>query len=238
MIPPSTGSLALVPVPLAPIAVESSLPAATLARVRSADLVFAESAKSARAFLQSAQTAHRIQTITIEAFSADTPAATLRALLAPVVAGRDAIVVSEAGAPGIADPGARLVHVAHQLGIPVVPCVGPSAVLLALMASGLEGQRFAFHGYLPVAAGPLAERIKALEQSARRERATQLFIETPYRNDRLIAALIAHGQSRTRLVIAADLTGPNEWIRSATLAEWRTHPPIGKRPAVFLIGAE
>ena len=233
------GKLALVPVPLAPIAVEATLPAATLAIVRAVDFVFAESPKSARAFLKSAGVTRAMQSIAVEAFDATTTAADLRTRLAAVVAGRDAIVVSEAGAPGVADPGARLVRVAHQLGIQVLPCVGPSAILLALMASGMEGQRFAFHGYLPVDSAQLGARIKALEHIALRDRATQIFIETPYRNDRLLAALLNQCEAQSRLAVAADLTASNEWIRAATIAEWRRSPvTLGKRPAVFLIGGD
>ena len=162
----------------------------------------------------------------------------LDGLLAPLLAGSDAALLSEAGAPAVADPGAALVRRAHRLGIRVAPLVGPSAILLALMASGLEGQRFAFHGYLPVEEAALAKRLKALEADSRRERRTEIFIETPYRNDRLLRLIVATCAPATLLSVAADLTAPTETIATQPIAAWRREPrAIGKRPAVFLLQA-
>jgi 16S rRNA (cytidine1402-2'-O)-methyltransferase len=157
-------------------------------------------------------------------------------LLAPLRAGRPLGLLSEAGCPAIADPGAGLVEAAHAAGFRVVPLIGPSSITLALMASGLEGQRFAFCGYLPREAPERARRIKELEQRSRSERETQIFIETPYRNEALFGALCESCAPRTRLCIAADLTLGSEWIRTRAIADWRRErPAIGKRPAVFLL---
>jgi 16S rRNA (cytidine1402-2'-O)-methyltransferase len=145
-------------------------------------------------------------------------------------------LISEAGVPGVADPGAAVVRRAHALGLKVVPLVGPSSLTLALMASGLEGQRFAFHGYLPVEEHALAARLRALESASRRERATQLFIETPYRNDRMLRAILQHCAPATLLCVASDLTQPGESVRTQSIEAWRRAPPeIGKRPTVFLL---
>jgi 16S rRNA (cytidine1402-2'-O)-methyltransferase len=144
-------------------------------------------------------------------------------------------LLSEAGCPAIADPGAQLVEAAHAAGIRVVPMVGPSSIVLALMASGLEGQRFAFCGYLPREAGARRRRILELEARSRRERETQIFIETPYRNDALMAALLETLPAQAQLCVAMDLTLPDETVRTLSVARWRASPPvIGKRPTIFL----
>ncbi len=150
--------------------------------------------------------------------------------------GRDAGVLSDAGAPAVADPGAMLVRQAHASGLRVVPLVGPSAILLALMASGLEGQRFVFHGYLPVEERELKAQLRALEADSRRAGRTELFIETPYRSDRLLRVIAETCAPGTWLCVAADLTSPGESIATRTVAEWRAAPrAIGRRPAVFLL---
>lgn len=143
--------------------------------------------------------------------------------------------MSDAGCPGVADPGAALVARAHGRGIAVVPLVGPSALLLALMGSGLEGQRFAFHGYLPIPAPERATAIAALEAKSRAQRQSQFFIETPYRNDRMLETLVQVLAPTTLLCVACHLTQPDQWIRTAPVARWRTEPlpTLGKRPTVF-----
>jgi len=165
-----------------------------------------------------------------------TPPAAVPKLLDGVIAGPDTGLLSEAGLPAIADPGALLVAAAHARGIGVVPCVGPSSILLALMASGLEGQRFRFVGYLPADAAARKAALIELEQQSARQRETQVFIETPYRNDAMLQELLATCRGETRLCVAADLTAPSEWIRSARVSDWkRDIPKIGKRPAIFLL---
>jgi 16S rRNA (cytidine1402-2'-O)-methyltransferase len=155
------------------------------------------------------------------------------------LAGDDMGLLSEAGCPAIADPGAKLVEAAHAAGYKVVPLVGPSAILLALMASGLEGQRFAFCGYLPRDASERKTAIQKLERRSRSERETEIFIETPYRNDALLSALLETCAGSTRLCVAIDLTLPTQSIQSRPVGELRKRPfPIGKRPAVFLLLAQ
>jgi 16S rRNA (cytidine1402-2'-O)-methyltransferase len=160
-------------------------------------------------------------------------------LLQPLREGRALGLLSEAGCPAIADPGAALVEAAHREGFRVVPLVGPSAIVLGLMASGLEGQRFAFCGYLPREAPERARRIRELEARSARERETEIFIETPYRSDALLGALVESCKPATRLCVAADLTLPGETVHSRSIREWRTvKSAIGRRPAVFLLLAD
>ncbi|HEX6530302.1 MAG TPA: SAM-dependent methyltransferase, partial [Burkholderiales bacterium] len=165
-----------------------------------------------------------------------TAPAEVPALLGPLREGRPLGLLSEAGCPAIADPGALLVEAAHREGFRVVPLVGPSSIVLALMASGLEGQRFAFCGYLPREDAERKKRIRELEARSRKEKETEIFIETPYRNDVLLAALLAACRSDTRLCVAADLTLPGEMVSTKPVTDWRNQP-IGRRPAVFLLQA-
>jgi 16S rRNA (cytidine1402-2'-O)-methyltransferase len=158
-------------------------------------------------------------------------------MIAALREGRPLGLLSEAGCPAIADPGAALVEAAHLEGFRVVPLVGPSSILLALMASGLEGQRFAFCGYLPRDAAERKRKIRELEDRSRRERETQIFIETPYRNEAMLAALLESCSPATRLCVAADLTLPSESIVTRPIARWR-RTPIGRRPAVFVLLAD
>jgi 16S rRNA (cytidine1402-2'-O)-methyltransferase len=160
--------------------------------------------------------------------------------MAPLLAGHDLGLMSEAGCPAVADPGALLVQRAHELGITVKPLVGPSSLLLALMASGLDGQRFAFHGYLPAREPERSRRIVELEGESARNRQTQIFIETPYRNSVLFNALLAACRPRTRLCIATDLTLDSERIHTRRARDWKaaTPPDLDKRPTVFLLLAD
>jgi 16S rRNA (cytidine1402-2'-O)-methyltransferase len=158
--------------------------------------------------------------------------------LAPLREKRALGLLSDAGCPAIADPGAAVIEAAHREGFRVVPLVGPSSIILALMASGLEGQQFAFCGYLPREGAERVKRIRELEQRSRRETQTQIFIETPYRNEALLAALLEVCHEKTRLCVAADLTLADESVISKAIAEWRrSRAVIGRRPAVFLLQA-
>jgi 16S rRNA (cytidine1402-2'-O)-methyltransferase len=222
-----------IPTPLGASPVES-LPASALERIRSLKDFVAENAKSARGFLSAAGAKPR--EVSITELSEHTSATDVPALLQPLRDGRPLGLLSEAGCPAIADPGALLVEAAHREGFRVVPLVGPSSITLALMASGLEGQRFAFCGYLPRDAGERAKRIRELEARSRKEAETEIFIETPYRNDALLSALAETCAATTRLCVAADLTLPTESVMTKPIADWRQAPPsIGKRPAVFLL---
>jgi 16S rRNA (cytidine1402-2'-O)-methyltransferase len=205
-------------------------------RLRAIRYFIAEAPKSARAFLKTIDHPGPMAELRIVGIEPSADDARLAELLEPVRRGNDAGVLAEAGAPAIADPGALLVRRAHAAGLRVAPLVGPSAILLALMASGLEGQRFAFHGYLPVDAPALKAQLRALEADSRQRRRTELFIETPYRNDRLLRAILETCAPDTLLCVAAGLTSPVEAIATRTIAEWRAAPrALGKRPAVFLL---
>ena len=225
-----TGRLLCVPTPIAEGRTAGEcLPAPELERLGRIDYVIAEQARTARAFLKQLPLAHPLLTekngwvIQWE----------------PIKAGRDAMLVSEAGAPGVADPGALLVRAAHEAGLVVEPIIGPSALLLALMGSGLEGQRFAFCGYLPVAPAERRARIRALEQRSRNEHETVLFIETPYRNAAMVASLLEALSPTTRLCIASGLTGESSLLRTRNIAQWRLSPPdLGRQPTVYLLLAQ
>jgi len=212
------------------------LPVPVLERIRTLDAFVVENAKSARRFLAACGHPRPMREVAMAELNEHTPGAAVAALLEPALAGRDLGLLSEAGVPAVADPGAALVALAHERGVAVVPCVGPSSILLALMASGLQGQRFRFVGYLPAEAAARRAAIGELERQSARDGETQIFIETPYRNEALLADLVAACRPATRLCVAADLTGPSEWIRSEAIGGWRAAPAtIGKRPAIYLL---
>lgn len=197
-----------------------------------------ENAKTARAFLKACEHPQALASLQIIEIPKHGVADT-----APMVAllhqGINVGVLSEAGCPGVADPGAAFVAAAHLAHIPVKPLVGPNALLLALMASGMNGQAFAFHGYLPIQDTDRLARLKALEQASSSTGTTQLFIETPFRNQALFLTLLASLTPTTRLAIACDLTMASEWIRVKSIAQWKkeTAPNLHKRPTVFLLDA-
>lgn len=215
---------------------EAVLPAPALALARSLGDFVVENAKTARRFLAACGHPGPMASVRMAVLDEHTKPGEVGALLAPLREGRALGLLSEAGAPAVADPGALLVAAAHAEGFRVVPVVGPSSILLALMASGLDGQRFRFAGYLPVPAGERQAAIRDLEARSASARETQVFIETPYRNDALLADLLATLRPDTRLAVAADLTGPEESIRMATVSAWKSRPAgPGKRPAIFLV---
>ena len=198
-----------------------------------------ETARAARAHLKQLDYPHPLRETDIRELPADGPgaAAALVALLAPALAGEDIGLMSDAGCPAVADPGARLVARAHALGIRVAPLVGPSSILLGLMGSGLNGQSFAFHGYLPVAEGERDAALRALEDESRKLGRTQIFIETPYRNERMLDALLKLLKPDTRLCIACDLNTANETLLTRSVRDWRKagRPALARRPALFLL---
>jgi 16S rRNA (cytidine1402-2'-O)-methyltransferase len=214
-----------------------ALPESVLRHVRELKDFVAENAKSARAFLSAAGAKPR--EVSIFELNEHSALSEIPKMLQPLREGRDLGLLSEAGCPAIADPGAALVDAAHREGFRVVPLVGPSSLTLALMASGLEGQRFAFCGYLPRDAMERTRRIRELEARSRKEKETEIFIETPYRNEALFSALLQGCAAQTRLCVAADLTLESESVMTRTIAEWRrSGEAIGKRPAVFLLLAQ
>ncbi|MFJ9531037.1 SAM-dependent methyltransferase [Herbaspirillum sp. NPDC101396] len=248
------GILYLVPNTLGPADVADSnvlasiLPTEVQALAARLEYFIAENAKTTRAFLKLVNAHHPLakplQEIRIAELNVNTEAASLPALLAPLLAGQDAGLISEAGVPAVADPGANLVRLAHQHGIQVRPLVGPSSLLLAVMSSGLNGQSFAFNGYLPTDAAPRAKRIKQLEDRSRQEKQTQLLIETPYRNGAMLEALATTCNGSTLISVATDLTLPTEAIRTQTAAKWKSElgagntPDFHKKPTVFLLLAD
>ncbi|MFP5408859.1 MAG: SAM-dependent methyltransferase [Gammaproteobacteria bacterium] len=232
-----TGTLYLIPVPLGPVSPDACLPSDTLAIARRLDHFVVERAKTARAHLKAMGHPQPLQALQIEELNEHTPAAAIPALLAPLKAGHDVGLLSEAGCPAVADPGAALVLAAHRENITVVPLIGPSSILLALMASGLGGQRFAFHGYLPAKEPERSQQIRALEKIAQRDRATQLFIETPYRSAALLDALASALAPDTLISVGADLSLPDQLIRTRSAKNWRGHSDAVKdRLVVFGIG--
>jgi 16S rRNA (cytidine1402-2'-O)-methyltransferase len=203
------------------------------------DTFIVERPKTARAFLKQIGTTTPLQQLTLLELNEHTPAAELPALLAPLLAGTDVGLLSEAGCPAVADPGANLVRLAHQQGITVRPLVGPSSILLALMASGLVGQRFAFHGYLPVKPDERGRALHELEQRSAREDAAQAFIETPYRNRAMLEEIVKTCHAETWLVLACDLTTDREMIISRRVQAWKhALPEVDRRPCVFLLWRE
>lgn len=224
------GTLYAIPSPLGGKALEA-LPQSALNIVRGLRCFVVENAKSARAFLSDAGMPCPIQELSISTLGDDN-APHVKILKNETSLG----LLSEAGCPAIADPGAALVEAAHREGIKVVPLIGPSSIVLALMASGLEGQRFAFCGYLPRDTEDRRQRIRALEARSRREQETQIFIETPYRNDALLGALLETLKSETQLCLASDLTLDSETVATKPVGQWRgARPAVGKRPTVFLL---
>lgn len=231
------GTLYLIPVPLGPTAPQESLPANVLAAVRPLRHFVVEQAKTARAFLKAAGTELPLQELLLEELNEHTRDEALDRLLTPLRTGHDVGLLSEAGCPAVADPGANLVALAQKENIRVIPLIGPSSLLLALMASGLNGQRFAFQGYLPAKDTERSKSLRELESESRKRQQTQLFIETPYRNRAMFDAILQTCQPGTRLTVATDLTLPGESVITRTITQWKkqTPPEIERRPTVFLL---
>jgi 16S rRNA (cytidine1402-2'-O)-methyltransferase len=235
---PLSGRLFLVPNLLGVVPPEDVLPQRTIAVARALKHFVVETPKAARQFVKSLQSEQPIQSIDFARLDVNTLPNRVPQLLRPALDGEDLGLLSDAGCPGVADPGALLVAAAHRAGVRVVPLVGPSAVLLALMAAGMNGQQFAFHGYLPVAPGARIKALKALDDAVARSGVTQIYIETPYRNDALLAATLAACRATTELCVAADLTLQTEQVIRRPIAQWRdsARTELSRRPAIFLLG--
>ena len=224
------GTLYLIPCPISDeTAPWEVLPAANRAVMDSLDYFIVENTRSARRFLAKAGIARPIDGLA---------GREVEELVRPIAEGRSAGVISEAGVPGVADPGALVAEACHRRGIRVVPLVGPSSIILAVMASGLNGQSFAFNGYLPVKPPERAKAIRFFERRALSEGQSQLFIEAPYRNEKLFGQLLRTLGAETRLTVAVDLTAPGGWVETHTAGEWRSRPlpELNRRPAIFAIG--
>ena len=233
----SPGTLYLIPCTLGDTPAVQVLPQHVIDITRRLRHFVVEHPKTARQFLAALKPEQQIQSLHLATLDEHTAPDDLAGLLAPLLAGNDVGILSEAGCPGIADPGADLVNLAHRNSIRIVPLVGPSSILLALMASGLNGQRFTFHGYLPVEEAERNKAIAALEAESSKRNQTQLFIETPYRNDKLFGALLARCHPQTQLCVATDITLPGEQILTRSIAQWKSQPmpQLNKRPSLFLL---
>jgi 16S rRNA (cytidine1402-2'-O)-methyltransferase len=216
---------------------EAILPAQAIDRVRRLRRFVVEGEKAAWRLLSRILDAEGASAVLMDRLDEHTPPEALNALLAPLETGEDVGLISEAGMPCVADPGAALAALAHDRGFGVVPLIGPSSILLALAASGLDGQRFSFLGYLPQDPSGRRSALASIDRGLRADGSTRIFIETPYRNARLLEDCIAALSPTTRLCVAASLTSPAERIRSASVSAWRAEPwPLGKEPAIFLAG--
>jgi len=230
------GTLYLIPVPLAEQAAAKSFTPYLIDTINSIKEYIVENEKTARKFLKEAGLKTPQSELVIHDYGKHNRQDDTIEFFKGLQAGNDVGLMSEAGCPGVADPGAALVAKAHRMGIKVVPLVGPSSILLALMASGFSGQSFAFHGYLPIDKVQRSKKIKELEQISVQDDQTQLFIETPFRNNPMLEEILRTANSKTKLCIACDLTAATELVQTKTIAEWQKNKPeLHKRPAIFLI---
>lgn len=234
-----TGTLYLIPTPLGETSHKRIFPEVNAQIIQKLDYFIVENLRSARRFLRSTGYTRDFNEVQLFEIDKHAPQPEKEEYLHPLLEENDMGLLSEAGAPGVADPGTEIVKMAHQLQIPVVPLTGPSSVLLALMASGLNGQQFAFSGYLPIKSQQRKKAIQRLEKRSRDENQSQIFIETPYRNISLFNDIIQTCLPATLLCIAADITTDHESIHTKTIKEWKKTPPeIHKRPAIFIIQAQ
>ena len=233
----SLGTLYLIPVTLGDDAIGKALPPDVVSIAQKIDTFIVENEKTARRFLGAIKTHKPVRELTMLTLNEHTTDKELPALLAPLLEGRDVGLMSEAGCPGIADPGAQMAAQAHRKGIRVAPLVGPSSILLGLMASGLDGQRFTFLGYLPSEKAARVQTLREIEQVSRKKRETQIFIETPYRNQHLLEDMLANCNGDTRLCVACNISLESELIVTKRIADWKNAPlpDLHKKPTVFLL---
>jgi len=233
----NAGKLYLIPTVIAPDTHEQTLPAAVQAKFAQLKYFLVENVRTARRFLSTLDAGIVIDHLQFEVLNKRTSPEELQRMFIPLLQGHDVGVMSEAGCPGVADPGALAVAHAHQHGFQVSPLVGPSSILLALMASGFSGQSFVFHGYLPIDKQQRVKTVRKLEKSALEQQQTQIFMETPYRNHQLLDVILRTCHHQTRLCIARELTGPQEMVLTKSMSEWKSQKPdLHKIPTVFLIG--
>ena len=231
------GCVYLIPTPIAEGTEDTALSGQTKIIVEKLSYFLVENIRTARRFISSLKIEKKIEDIQFAELNKNTPPETIPTLFASVLQGQNVGILSEAGCPGIADPGALAIAYAHQHRLRVIPVPGPSSIFLALMASGMNGQSFAFHGYLPIQAGERIKAIKMVEKEAYQRQQTQIFMETPYRNNKLLADLLHHCRPDTRLCIAKNITGKDEFIQTQTIKEWKKNlPDMHKVPTIFLVG--
>lgn len=230
-------ALYLIPVTLGDTPIESVLPAKNKEIILQIRHFIVEDVRSARRFLKKVEKSIDIDSLTFVELNKHTQAEAISGYLKPLEKGESIGVISEAGCPAVADPGADVVAIAQRKGLRVVPLVGPSSIILSVMASGFNGQSFAFHGYLPIEAGERAKKLKTLEQRIYNEHQTQLFIETPYRNHKMIEDILQNCRPQTKLCIAANITCEDESIHTRTVKEWKSAklPDLSKIPCIFLL---
>ncbi len=234
------GTLYLIPCPISEqTSVYDVTPSSNKAVIDSLDYFIVENLRSARRFLSKAKIARTIDTLEFRELSEHTTSAQeVEAMVDLIVKGRSAGVISEAGVPAVADPGALVVEACHRKGVRVVPLVGPSSIIMAMMASGLNGQSFAFNGYLPIKEPERSRAIRNFEKRAQNERQSQLFIEAPYRNIKLFEQFLAVLSPMTKLTVAIDITDPSEFISTKSVKDWKgvAKPDMNKKPTIFIIG--
>lgn len=232
------GKIYLVPTTMGESSVTSVIPNDVLTDIINLKYFIVENIRTARRYLKKVDRSINIDELTFFELNKHTSPNDIASFLKPVNEGNDIGIISEAGCPGVADPGADVVKIAHEKQIRVIPLVGPSSILMSLMASGMNGQNFAFVGYLPIKSGERSRVVKDLEARSRRELQTQIFIEAPYRNSQLLSDLLKTCGSSTRICIACDITQDNEMIKTKTVAQWQKQlPNIQKRPTIFLLQA-
>lgn len=229
-------ALYLLPVTLGDTPLENVLPTYNTEIISGISHFIVEDLRSARRFLKKVDSSIDIDSLTFYPLNKHTSPEDIAGYLKPLVNGASMGVISEAGCPAVADPGADVVAIAQQKRLKVVPLVGPSSIILSVMASGFNGQSFAFHGYLPIEAGERTKKLKSLEQRAYTEDQTQLFIETPYRNHKMLEDILLNCRPQTKLCIAANITCEGEYIRTRTVKEWKGNiPELAKIPCIFLL---
>lgn len=233
----AAGKLYLLPVPLGQEGSPKDVLPQTVERsIEFIDHYIVENEKTARRFIKAILPAKKQPELKLSVLNKHTEPSEHSAFLQPCMEGKNVGLMSEAGCPGVADPGAAIVKLAHEKGIQVVPLVGPSSILLAIMASGMNGQSFAFNGYLPIEKGEKKNALKNFEKLSQDKSQSQLFIETPYRNNKLLEDILAALQPGTHLCIAADITQPTEYIKTRTIAQWKKEiPDLHNRPCIFIV---
>ncbi|MDJ1479308.1 SAM-dependent methyltransferase [Cytophagaceae bacterium YF14B1] len=232
------GKLYLIPTVLAPDTSTRVLSPQIKEVITQLDYFFAEELRTSRRFISELQTGRRIESMTFYELNKNTPESETTQQLKIILEGKDAGILSEAGCPGVADPGNVAVRWAHQQSVQVVPLIGPSSILLALMASGMNGQSFVFHGYLPIDQAQRIKSLKNIEKEAIQKKQTQIFMETPYRNNSLLKDILQNCQPQTLLCIATQVTAPDEMIVTKTVKQWNaSKPDLHKKPTIFLLYA-
>ncbi len=232
----SSGKVYIIPNVISENTQEEVIPAQVKNAILACDFFLVESIRTARRYISSLKLGLVIDDLRFETLDKNTSIEDCIDLIQPILEGENAGIISESGCPGIADPGARLVHMAHQFNIKCIPIVGPSSILMALMASGFNGQSFAFHGYLPIDKKDRQQRIKGLEKESKEKDQTQIFMETPYRNEQLLVDILKVARKDTFLCIARDITGEKELVITKSIGKWKVGDiALNKVPTIFLL---